>query len=251
MVFAYCMLGGLILLFTPASLTSRLQLAYASVFRIPLETGRSLTIASRTASMGTNSASAVTIARLKNDVANLQAQLKQAGEIIDQLAGVRTDSAWDRIDLLPANVIKTDETDLTINCGQEQGVTVNQYVMALSDHSIIGRVSQVLSHTANVKLLTAPALRTEVQIRVSGVQGMMEGRGGGLAKIPYVSTQQTIAEDDPVYIRKGQMLDGLFIAGRVAKCARDVENPLLWDITVRSTCDVASLEQVAVIIPAR
>ena len=252
MVFAYCMLGGLILLFTPASWTSRLQLAYANVFRIPLATGRSVTLASRTSSLSTSNANAATIAQLRNDVANLRALVQDANEVISLLAKTRVEPAWGRVGLHQANLIKTGATDFTINCGQEQGVTVGQYVMALSgDHSIIGRVSDVMTHTANVRLLTAPDSRAEVQIGLSGIQGVMEGRGGDIAKIAFIPRQRAVAKGDPVYIRKDPMLDVSMVAGRVDKCVQDIEDPLLWDITVRSTCDVASLKWVAVVMMER
>lgn len=261
MLFAYCTLGGLIFLFTPAHVTSRLQLAYASLFRVPLSTGRTWTLASRTpaaAETATSKDYAKLLAdnqRLRNDMANLQAQLKEAGGKIDQLARLRTKREWDRMGFLPAGVVTVvspGRTELIINAGRHEGVAVDQFVMAMSDHSLIGRVCDVSLHTARVRLISDPASRIPVEIGSTGIQGVMEGRGGGSAKVPLVSTKRAVAQHDPVYIRKEPgVLDVPIVAGRIAECRKDPDNPLLWDITVHATCDVATLERVAVVVPGQ
>jgi hypothetical protein len=258
MLFAYCMLGGLIFLFTPAHVTSRLQLAYANLFRVPLSTGRTLTLASRTPPAA-ESATAKDYARLladhqrlRNDVANLQAQLKEASTTINQLAKVRTTREWDRMGFLLAGVITVvnpAQTELIINAGREEGVAPEQFVMAMSDHSLIGRVCDVSPHTAKVRLIGNPASHIPVQIGSSGVHGVMEGRGDGIAKIRLVSAKHAVALEDPVYVRQETgVLDVPMVAGRIAECRNDPDKPLLWDITVRATCDIATLERVAVIV---
>ena len=50
MLFTWCLLGGLICLFAPPSLTSKLQLAYTYAFSWPLQAGHSLSLASGTLS---------------------------------------------------------------------------------------------------------------------------------------------------------------------------------------------------------
>lgn len=249
MLFAYLMLVGLIFLFTPARVTNRLQLAYASAFRVPLATGRTVTLASRTAPGQTAGASADTVSRLRNDIAHLQAQLREANTKVNLLAQVRTKPEWDRMAFPLADVTVANPGELIVNRGRIDGVAVGHYVMAMSDHSLIGQVSDVSPHTAKVRLIGDPASRVPVEIGLSGIQGLMEGRGGGIAKVPFVSTQRTVSEGDIVYVRKGEMLDVPMVVGRVAKCRKDPDEPLLWDITVSPTCDLAALDRVAVVIP--
>lgn len=255
MLFAYLMLGGLILLFTPARVTSRLQLAYANIFRVPLATGRTVALASRTAPANPAGGLGSTLSRLRNDVANLEAQLRDANDTINRLAQVRTRPEWSRMGFLPAGVItavEAGQSELIINAGQEEGVAVDQFVMALSDHSLIGRVRAVFPHTAKVRLITDPASRIPVEIGLSGIPDVLEGRGGDSAKIPLVSTKRAVAVQDPVHaLRQPGVLDAAMIVGRVAGCRQDPDNPLLWDITVRATCDIATLEDVAVVVPGR
>ncbi len=253
MLFAYFMLGGLIFLFTPARVTSRLQLAYANAFRVPLSAGRTMTLASRTPAATDVGVQTDDTDRLKNDIANLRAILREARAEITQLRRLRASQKWDRVGLLPADItmVNPAQTELVIGRGQEDGVRVGQFVAALSDDSLVGQVSHILPHTAMVRLISDPASKIPVEIGLSGIQGLMEGRGGGIARIPLVSTKRAVAVQDPVYIRKQAHLDVPVIAGRVAACNTDPDNPLLWDITVRATCDIATLRDVAVIVPGK
>ncbi|MBN1360904.1 MAG: rod shape-determining protein MreC [Sedimentisphaerales bacterium] len=253
MLFAYFMLSGLIFLFTPARVTNRLQLAYAGLFSGPLSTGRTLALASRTPAASEAGASADTVRRLKNDVANLRAQLRAANTTIYQLARVRTVRAWDRMAFPTAavTVVNPAQTEMIIKLGDEEGVAVGHYVMALSDHSLIGRVSALSPHTAKVKLISDPTSQVPVEIGLSGIQGVLQGRGDGTAKIPLISTRQAVAAGDPVYARRQMDLDVPMVIGQVAECRKDPDHPLLWDITVRATCDIATLEDVAVVVPAQ
>jgi hypothetical protein len=252
MLFAYFMLGGLIFLFTPARVTSRLQLVYANVFRVPLSAGRTVTLASTPPETDAD-----VLARntelLRNDIANLQVMLREIRAENKQLRGLRESLKSDRIGLLVAGVtvVNPAQTELIINRGQEDDVVVGQFVVALSDRSLVGQVSQVLPHAAMVQLISNPASKIPVEIGLSGIHGLMEGRGGGIAKIPLVSTRRAVAPQDPVYVRRQAHLDVPVIAGRVTECGKDPDNPLLRDITVRATCDIATLQEVAVIVPGR
>ncbi len=250
MLFAYFMLGGLIFLFTPARVTSRLQLAYASAFSGPLSTGHTLTLASRTPVTEVD-ATSDDIDRLRNDNAYLKVLLRDANDTINRLAQVRVQPAWSRTKLLPARVtvINPTQTEVIINCGRQDGVVAGHYVLALNDHSLVGRVCDVMSHTAKVRLISDPASRIPVEIGLADIQGVMEGRGDGIAKIPLVPTKRTVNVQDTVYARQQRNLDVPMVVGRVIECREDSDNPLLWDIAVRATCDVASLDKVAVVMP--
>jgi hypothetical protein len=58
-----------------------------------------------------------------------------------------------------------------------------------------------------------------------------------------------VRSGDNVYAdKKPGFLDAPMIAGKVGDCKRNDEIPLLWDITVKPTCDIETLDSVAVII---
>jgi len=251
MLFMYCMLGGLIFLFSPPRITGKLQLAYARLFTWPLAKSRKLTLISRPATAPQDLASTdyrtlkTQNRRLKNDLANLTAQLGEARAQIDQLAQMRTVPEWEFMRFLPATVVATSgrgRTELIINRGQEEGVTEGSYVMGADDHSIIGRVSHVSPHVAKVKLITDPTSVIPVEIGQTGVQGLMEGN-----KIGLVPARHAIKPGDPVKARKMPgFLDVAIITAEVAQC-KPGDEPLLLDITIRPVSDIANLMRVFVV----
>lgn len=259
MVFTCFMLGGLICLFAPPKLTGKLQLAYARVFSWPLATGRGLTQAFRAtpradAVRGTDYTKLIAVnRRLKNHVANMQAQLKDAQKQINQLTHLRrTVPQWDRMRLLLADIITVTgqtQNELFLNRGQEDGLAVGQFIVG--DNSIIGTVSDISARRAKVKLITDPTSRIPVKIGDLDIKRVMEGRAGNIAKIRLVPAKHKIGEGDLVYAEKDPgLLDIPIIAAEVTKCRRDPDNPELWDITVRPVCDIANLRNVAVIVAA-
>ena len=48
--------------------------------------------------------------------------------------------------------------------------------------------------------------------------------------------------------KKPGFLDSAMVVGEVQQCKRDNKNPALWDITVKPSCDITKLSNVAVII---
>jgi len=259
MLFAYCMLGGGIFLFTPPSVTGKLQLAYARIFRVPLQTGRVVTLAGRAAPVAeavdpANYAKLLTVQqRLRNHVANLQAQLDEARRQIDALSGLRTVPEWNRMNFQPAGIINDPgqaQNNLLVNRGQEDGVTVGQFV--LGDFSVIGTVSDVSAQTARVKLITDPTSR--IAVRVAGIEarGVMEGRSPGSAVIPQVPAKRQPKAGDQVYALKTPGFPGVpIVTAEVVDSRRDPENPLLWEITVRPVSDIANLREVHVVMPGK
>jgi len=257
MLFTWCLLGGLICLFAPPSLTSKLQLAYTYVFSWPLQVGHSLSVASATLSplRGSNDtggdAATKEHQRLKNHIANLEAQLKEARQEIDQLGRIRAVPQWDRMTFLRADITLPSQTRdvLFINRGQKDGVAVGQYVMG--DLSIIGVVSSVSPQQAKVKLITDLNSKMPVTIGESDLARVMEGRPGNIAKVPLVPASHAVSKGTKVYAKKMPgLLDVPIIAARVSQCRTDPENPSLLDITVEPACDIAGLTSVAVIVSA-
>ncbi len=255
MLFTWCLLGGLICLFAPRSLTSKLQLAYTYAFSWPLQAGRSVSLATGTLSplRDSNSTGAEAAAteqqQLENKIANLQAQLQEAHQEIERLGHIRADSQLNRMTFLLADISLTSSTQdlLFINRGKKDGVAVGQYV--LGDMSIIGTISSVLPKQATVKLINGEGSKMPVTIGESGSARVMEGQIGNVAKIPNVPASYAVSKGTKVYAKKMPgLLDAPIIAGRVTQCKTDSEHPSQLDITVGPACDIASLTSVAVIV---
>jgi len=264
LLFAWCMLTGLILLFTPQHWSSRLQFAFAGVFRQPLILARaiSLSMAARP-----TSSYVVTLSRyklLRNELANVKQQLASEREKVDKLSGLRGRSVWKGADLVLADVISASVADshcrLLVNRGANDGLSPGQFV--LGDQSIIGTISDVEPRTARIRLITDPESKIPVRIAAHAdspssdadssqeqAVGIMQGRGGGSARIPLLPATCNVAEGCVVYARKMPgLLDTPTITAAVTHCRRDGENPLVWDITVEPACDLQQLQQVTVIV---
>jgi cell shape-determining protein MreC len=256
MLFTWCLLGGLICMFAPVSLTSKLQLAYTYVFSWPLQAGHSLSVASATLSplRGINSSTGAEVAttehqRLKNHIANLEVQLKEARQEIEHLGRVRAMPQWERMTFLRADITLPSQTQdvLYINRGQQDGVAVGQYVMG--DMSIIGVVSDVSPQRAKVKLITDPSSKVPVTIGESEMARVMEGELGNVAKVPYVPASYPVSKETKVYAKKMPgRLDVPIVTAQVNQCRIDPENPSLLDITVQPVCEISGLTSVVVIL---
>jgi len=256
MLFIWCLLGGLIILFSPVSLTNKLQLAYTSVFRWPLAAGQRASLATRAIpSLGVvNDAPTDETTKehllLRNTIDDLKSQLAQARQDIERLSHIRhVMPRWEGMSLLPADVTVTGRTQsvLYINRGQQNGVAVGQYVVG--DMSIIGIISAVSARTARVRLITDPTSKIPVTLGESDLAWVMEGRPGNVAKVPRVPAGHPVSEGMQVYARKMPgVLDVPIIVARVKTSRIDPENPLLLDITVQPACDLSALTGVMVIV---
>ncbi len=256
MLFMYCMLGGLIFLFSPPSVTGKLQLAYARIFSWPLRASRNLTLMSRTSPSipDVNNKDYAKLQagyrRLKNDVANLNAKLTEARAEIDRLAGLRTVPQWQSMRFQPATIVTATgsrQNELIINRGQEEQVAVGCYVMGMNDHSIIGVISNVSPHGAKVKLVTDPTSKIPVEIGDTRVQGLMQGN-----KIGLVRATHPIKKGDPVMARRVPgFLDVAVVTAEVIECKPSKKDPLLLDITIAPVCDIANLIDVAVVVAGK
>lgn len=256
MLFAYFMLGGGIFLFTPARVTSKLQLAYARVFSGPLETGRMVTLASRPAPSAEALGAAdytklvAMVQRQRNHVANLEAQLDAARRQIAELSRLNAVPEWDRMRLLQAGIINDPghvQNSLLINYGQDDGVAVGQFV--LGDRSVIGVVSDVSARTARVKLITDPKSQIAVRIGGSEARGVMEGRGPDTAVVSRLMTDRQPQAGDPVFALKTPGFPNVpIITAEVIESRRDPESPSLWEASVRPVCDITDLLNVVVVM---
>lgn len=267
MTLTYCVLGGLIFLFSPASVTGRLQLAYARLFSWPLSVGRQVTVASRTAPLNEAGRTLDTHRqlqdklaklqaqhrKLRNHLANREAQLDEAQRKIDELARLRSIPEWNRMGFQQAGVISVTgqaQSELMVDRGQDDGLAVGQYV--LGDLSMIGVVSAVSAQTARIKLITDPTSRIPVRVEELDARGVMVGRGSGVAEISQVPAGRQARPGDRVYALNTPGFPSVpVVAAEVVDSRRDTDNPMLWSIRVRTVCDIANLTSVAVIISER
>ena len=249
MLFTWLMLAGFILLFSPASLTNRFQFTFARMFRLPLNIGRSYTLSSHTYQQLDDVVSRTEYDQLQNHLANLTEELVEKHKKVEQLTGIRDRlHSLEGAKLVPANVITVgldSRCELIINRGANDGLAQGQYV--LGDNSIIGVVSEVSTRTASVRLISDPESRLE--IKVGKTERLMRGFGQNLAKIEMLNSKNKVKVGDNVYaLKKPGFLDSARITDKVAQCDRDIDNPLIWDVTVEPTCDLRNLKSVHVII---
>jgi rod shape-determining protein MreC len=244
------MLAGLIFLFAPQNLTTKFQLAFAYVFRWPLSIGRGFRLSAYTRQPLTDAVTRREYNQLQNYLLNVTEELNQERQKVKKLSGLRKDRRpLEGAKLVFADVISGSIDDLhgefIINRGDSDGLNKGQFV--LGDNSIIGTVSDVSARTARVKLITDPASKIAVRIAELDVSRMMQGAGGNLAGVQLIRHKPKTG--DFVYAdKKPGFLDVPMVAGKVAGCKRNDENPLLWDITVSPACELNRLSDVAVVI---
>jgi len=245
MLFTWFMLGGFIFLFTPSKLTNKFQLAFARVFHWPLSIGRNISLSARTRQPLTDVVSRGKHVQLQNYLANVEAQLAQELQRNEKLSGLRKKHPLAEAKFAFANIAKSSANELIINRGEKDGLAKGQFV--LGDNSIIGTISEVLSHTAKVKLITNAT--SQIAVTIANQNAIIQGDGKDSAKIPLFPRKHKVQVVDPVFCRpKPGFLNSPMIIGKVIQCKRDDENPLLWDIMVKPACDIEKINYVDVIV---
>lgn len=251
MLLTWLTLAGFILLFTPRSLTNKLQFAFARIFHLPLSVGRNISLSTGIQHSVANVVSRGIYNRLQNHLANVTEQLYQERKIVEALSGLRTRFALEGANLVYADVITAsiggEHSELIINRGANDGMAEGQLV--LSDNSIIGTIWDISPRTAQVKLFTDPASKIAVKIGILNTERLMYGNSGDSAKVHLLSTKYKVRAGDKVLAcKRPGYLDAAMIIGTVAQCGRDAENPSLWDITVKPVCDIERIKSVSVLI---
>jgi cell shape-determining protein MreC len=239
--------------------TGKIQLAYARIFRVPLAAGPGVTIVSQTPPPNKTISPQehrrlLTIQRRQaNYIANLKVQLDEAQRKIDALSRLRGVSELNRMAFQPASVIsdlEQSQSILWINRGRDDELAVGQFV--LGDLSVIGTVCDVSEKTARIRLITDPKSRIAVRVGELNAQGLMEGRGSGVAVIPRVPAKRAAKPGDPVYALKTPGFPGgPVITAEVVESRRDPDYPGVWEITVRPVCDIAGLPEVVVALSGK
>ncbi|MFH1370797.1 MAG: rod shape-determining protein MreC [Planctomycetota bacterium] len=251
MLFAWFMLGGLIMLFSPQAVTSRFQFAFARIFRWPLRIGRNMPLSVKTELPLKNDFNQKE-RQYQNYILNLEEELRQKNEMVRQLTGLRTRlRGLEGAKLMPADIITASaegpRNELIINRGSEDGLRKGFFI--IGDNSVIGTITELSGRTSKVRLFSDVSSAAQVNIPGIGINMLMEGNGNGSAKIKMVPVKYKIKAGDTVLVRKKPgYMDIAMVAGVVERCSRDVKNAALWDITVRPVCDITGLNSVAVVI---
>ena len=154
MLFAWFMLAGLILLFSPLAITSRFQFTLARFFHRPLSTGRQMPLSAKT-ELPLKDDFSRKESQYQNYIANLEEELRQKDQTIQQLSGFRTRlRGLEGAKLVPADIIVTSASGLRsefiINRGKDDGLTKDLFV--IGDNSVIGTISDLYARTAKVRL---------------------------------------------------------------------------------------------------
>ena len=246
---AWLVLAGFILFLMPREQTDKLQLAFAGIFKRPLNIGRDALLFGRQGSAG--SVSAEQYNRLRNHLANITEQLHNEHRKVEELSGLRNRMFLEGAKLVCGDVItisqQTTQGKLVVNRGTSDGLAQGQFVLA--EDGIIGTVSDVFSNTAMIKLVTDPAFKIAVKVGNLDAGAAMQGDGCNSAKIPMVAKKYAVESGDMVYaLKQAGFLSTALIVGTVGSCASDAENPLLWDIRVTPVCDIGQLKSVNVIV---
>jgi rod shape-determining protein MreC len=250
MLFTWLLLAGFILLFSPKNLTNQFSFAFFRIFQWPLSIGRNFALSAPTQEP-IEDVPDRELSKYKNHIANLEQTIKQQNQNFQKLFGLYNNPVWANVDLALAGVITAtisgSRNELHINCRKTTGLAKGLFILA--DNSIVGTISDVLSHTAIVKLFTDSTSKVAVQIGDLEVPLMMHGNGNNTAKVMLLPRKYKVKKGDRVFVcRKPGFIDAPMIIGQITECKRDSKEPLLWDITVKPACDVENLKEVYVII---
>ena len=242
---------GVIILFTPRSLTNKLQFTFFRVFNKPLSICRNFTLATFNQQSLSNVVDQRQYLKLRNHLANTIQLLHQERQNVKKISGLQNRYVWEGVDFVLADIItaSTDisRNELIINRGKDDGLAQGQFVF--NDHSIIGIIADLDLRTTRVQLLTDQMSKVVVKIGKLDLQCIMQGNGDGSASIQLVSKKYEVKKGDIIYVQKKPgFLDVPMIAGTVAQCKTDDENPLLWKITVEPVYEMKDIKSVTVII---
>ncbi len=250
MIFVCFMLASLIVLFSPESLTSRLQFAFARLFHWPLSFGTNVTLMARSGVSEGEFVSRREYERLSNHLSSVEMALERERKRVEQLSGLRTRFGLDGAGLVGADVttlsLEGAKAELMINRGRDDGVQPGYFV--LGDNSVVGTISAAGARTSRVRLLTDG--RSKIPVRIEGMEvgGVLEGEGGGSARLGLISAKYDVEVGDSVFAYKPGVLDLPIVAGVVTASRKDDERPLLLDIRVAPACRIEELGHVHVLI---
>ena len=246
MLFTWLMLAGSILIIAPTEWTSSFQLGFLRIFNWPLSIGENISLSARARGRvdDANAVPGEKYRALLNYCTSLEAQLRDERERLDKLTGLRERFPFGNARLVEALVYpgKT-HGEISVDKGKESQLAKGQFVLA--DNSIIGTVSDVSAGGARVNLFTSPA--SNIPVEIAGTKRFMRGEGNNVAKILMMKDKPKIGAEVMAAKAPG-LLNAPVIIGRVARCERNAESAVLWDVIVEPVCDVERLNDVVVIV---
>jgi cell shape-determining protein MreC len=249
MLFTWLMLAGSILIIAPTEWTSSFQLAFLRIFNWPLSIGENISLSARARGRvdDANAVPGEKYRALLNYCTSLEAQLRDERERLDKLTGLRERFPFGNAKLVEALVypgsIDRAHGEISVDKGKESQLAKGQFVLA--DNSIIGTVSGVSAGGARVNLFTSPA--SNIPVEIAGTKRFMRGEGNNVAKIPMMKDKPKIGAEVMAAKSPG-LLNAPIIVGRVARCERNAESAVLWDVIVEPVCDMERLNDVVVIV---
>lgn len=245
------MLLGTILMLTPHSLSTKLQMILLQTFRAPISSGRWIALAARTTIQTRGLVPSKDYEsllqehkKLLNYTKLLEKRLQDTSDKLDQIARIRQVRPWERVRTIAARVIaRLNNNQVLIGAGRTDGLTEGAFVVAESE--VLGRVTALSSHTARVELLTSTASILKTIVRPSNVTGSLRGNGDGTMSI-HVKAPCQARIGETVFLQEQTVMD--VPAGSVVASQLDQTNPLLWLIKVRPRVDIDHLNTVWVLV---
>ncbi|MCX2727259.1 rod shape-determining protein MreC [Thermomicrobium sp. 4228-Ro] len=197
------------------------------------------------------------IERLRAERDALLAQLAEARRAQQELEQLRAQLQFQQahpgLQLVAARVIGYDPEQpqrvLVIDRGSDDGVRVGMAV--LNPNVLVGLVTRVESHRAQVTLLTDPSIQLGAQLLDSGAEGIVYGRGWhgrGLLELRHLPPDTPFREGELV-VTSGRTVGipaGLVIGVAVGGTRQAAEDELR--VSVRPLVDVRSLTTVSVLV---
>jgi rod shape-determining protein MreC len=192
---------------------------------------------------------------LRERVHQLRAQLVQEAEkrhaAESRLAQLDQLSAEARKRAVPATLAAYDASPLrstaVFDQGSRAGVAPNSPV--LWNGAVVGRVDSAGPWSCRAVLFGDRQCRMAVRCARSRVQGVLEGIGGGMAAVKYVSVSADVRAGD-IFVTSG--VDGVFPAGLLvgdcAEASTEAGAIFKW-VIVRPAFDPARIEYVIILLP--
>ena len=149
-----------------------------------------------------------------------------------------------------ARVIAASPADglgaIVIDRGQDAGIAVDLPV--ITPEGVVGKISAVYTHTAQVLLITDPTCGVGCLLEESRIQGILKGGGQGLCNLHYVMDDQKVAAGEAV-ITSG--LDQVYPKGLlVGHVVRSEPGNIYLHIAVKPAAYLNRLETVLVLFNA-
>jgi len=203
------------------------------------------------------------IGRLRVENARLRARVEEltmavaalreqaaAADRLERLLGLRRELS-DRA--VAARVIGRDAgrwfATVVVDRGSQDGVRRNAPVV--TPDGAVGRVIEVTPRAARVLLLSDSRSAVGVLVQASRDAAVVEGRGGRLLHLKYLS-RAARAQPGDVVVTSG--LGGVFprglVVGRIAKVVRE-EGALLQEAEVEPAAGLDRLEELLILLPRR